>query len=91
MYVEYTFYGEDNKLSLLGGGLYSNSWGSIHKTCKLIISHMWKNEDNSDYYRLVDLLKSDNTFSWINYSVPEHDPLGMKTNQALSQALFSFN
>lgn len=57
------------------------------KTYDLFISHMWRNTDNSEYYRLVTFLSAANNFTWRNYSVPEHDPLGMKTDQQLQEAL----
>jgi hypothetical protein len=53
------------------------------KTYDLFISHVWRNEENSEYYRLANLLKQAQNFQWRNYSVPEHDPLGTKTNQEL--------
>ena len=42
------------------------------KTSYLFISHAWAY--NAEYYRLVELLNSDSTFSWHNYSSPIHDP-----------------
>lgn len=57
------------------------------KTYDLFISHVWRKEENSEYYRLVDLLKQAAYFSWRNYSVPEHDPLGAKTDAQLAAAL----
>lgn len=57
------------------------------KTYDLFLSHMWRNTDNSEYYRLVTLLQAANNFKWRNYSVPEHDPLGTKTDKQLSEAL----
>lgn len=57
------------------------------KTYDLFLSHMWRNTDNSEYYRLVNLLQAANNFKWRNYSVPEHDPLGTKTDKELREAL----
>lgn len=57
------------------------------KTYDLFISHMWRNTDNSEYYRLVNLINGASNFTWRNYSVPEHDPLGTKTNKELSEAI----
>lgn len=57
------------------------------KTYDLFLSHVWRREHNSEYYRLVSLLTSASNFRWRNYSVPEHDPLGVKTNRQLQQAL----
>jgi hypothetical protein len=57
------------------------------KTYDLFLSHVWRNDDNSEYYRLVNLLNNQNYFSWRNYSVPEHDPLGTKTDKQLLDAL----
>lgn len=57
------------------------------KTYDLFLSHMWRKTDNSEYYRLESLLQGANNFSWRNYSVPEHDPLGTKTDQQLRDAL----
>lgn len=45
-------------------------------TYRLFISHAWKYDD--DYYRLCDLLNNKSYFSWINYSVPQHDPIETK-------------
>lgn len=39
---------------------------------RLFISHAWSYSD--DYYRLCNLLNNKSYFSWINYSVPKHDP-----------------
>lgn len=55
------------------------------KTYALFISHAWKYND--EYYRLVNLLKEAPLFKWSNYSVPEHDPLGTKTDKELRDAL----
>jgi len=57
------------------------------KTYDLFLSHVWRREENSEYYRLEKLLKEAPLFSWRNYSVPEHDPLGTKTDRQLSEAL----
>lgn len=57
------------------------------KTYDLFISHVWRRDENSEYYRLVGLLKEASNFSWRNYSVPEHDPLGTKTDKELREAL----
>lgn len=59
----------------------------VLKTYDLFLSHMWRKIDNSEYYRLENLLKQANNFSWRNYSVPEHDPLGTKTDKELREAL----
>ena len=57
------------------------------KTYDLFLSHVWRRHQNSDYYRLVSLLKEASLFYWRNYSVPEHDPLGTKTDKQLREAL----
>jgi len=57
------------------------------KTYDLFLSHMWRKTENSEYYRLENLLKEASNFTWRNYSVPEHDPLGTKTDKALREAL----
>lgn len=57
------------------------------KTYDLFLSHMWRKTENSEYYRLEALLKNANNFAWRNYSVPEHDPLGTKTDKELRDAL----
>ncbi len=59
----------------------------ILKTYDLFLSHVWRSTENSEYYRLAELLGSAPNFSWRNYSVPEHDPLGTKTDKELSTAL----
>ncbi len=53
----------------------------------LFLSHVWRKEYNSEYYRLYKLLRGAANFQWRNYSVPEHDPLGTKTDWQLRQAL----
>jgi hypothetical protein len=57
------------------------------KTYDLFLSHVWKSSENSEYNRLCLLLNQTNNFSWRNYSVPSHDPLGTKTDFDLKQAL----
>jgi hypothetical protein len=48
---------------------------------------MWRSTDNSEYYQLEKLLNDAPNFDWRNYSVPEHDPLGTKTDKELKEAL----
>lgn len=43
------------------------------KDYRLFISHRWKYGET--YNSMVKLLDNHQYFSWINYSVPEHDPL----------------
>jgi hypothetical protein len=57
------------------------------KTYDLFLSHMWRKTDNSEYYRLESMLREAPNFDWRNYSVPEHDPLGTKTDKQLLEAL----
>lgn len=57
------------------------------KTYDLFLSHVWRRQQNSEYYRLVSLLNDASLFYWRNYSVPEHDPLGTKTDKQLRDAL----
>jgi hypothetical protein len=57
------------------------------KTYDLFLSHMWRSGENTEYYRLINLLNSVPNLSWRNYSVPEHDPLGTKTDAQLREAL----
>ncbi|MCY3771065.1 MAG: TIR domain-containing protein [Gemmatimonadetes bacterium] len=57
------------------------------KTYDLFLSHVWRSVDNSEYYRLENLLSQAAYFYWRNYSVPEHDPLGTKSDRELRQAL----
>ena len=57
------------------------------KTYDLFLSHVWRQQDNGEYYRLESLLSAARYFSWRNYSVPEHDPLGVRSNHALEIAL----
>lgn len=56
------------------------------KTYNLFISHAW--DYNEAYHRLVGMLNSAPYFDWANYSVPEHDPLGVDTGLALTRALY---
>jgi MTH538 TIR-like domain (DUF1863) len=53
----------------------------------LFISHVWRREQNSDYFRLVALLNTAGNFMWRNYSVPEHDPFETKTAATLRSKL----
>ena len=55
------------------------------KTYNLFISHAWKYD--TEYYRIEKLLKDAPNFSWKNYSVPQHDPLGTTTKKDLEEAL----
>ena len=57
------------------------------KMYDLFLSHVWRRAENSEYYRLESLLYEAPYFYWRNYSVPEHDPLGTKTDGELRQAL----
>ena len=57
------------------------------KTYDLFLSHVWRKSHNAEYYRLVSLLTRATNFKWRNYSVPEHDPLGTRTNVQLRRAL----
>ena len=57
------------------------------KTYDLFLSHVWRSGDNSEYYRLEKLLEEAPNFSWRDYSVPQHDPLGTKTDTQLREAL----
>ena len=57
------------------------------KTYDLFLSHVWRRVHNSEYYRLVELLDKARYFTWRNYSVPEHDPLGTKSDRMLREAL----
>lgn len=57
------------------------------KTYDLFVSHVWRSNENSEYYRLCRMLSESNNLSWRNYSVPEDDPLGTKTDTQLREAL----
>lgn len=57
----------------------------MSKIYNLFISHAW--DYNDDYYRLINMLESDNNFSFKNYSVPEHDALEVKTDKDLEDGL----
>ena len=48
---------------------------------------MWRRAYNSEYYRPEQLLQGALYFTWRNYSVPEHDPLGTKSDVELRMAL----
>ncbi len=56
------------------------------KRYKLFISHAW--DYNESYHRLLELLNDAPNFRFDNYSVPEHDPLGVDTDLALVRALY---
>jgi len=55
------------------------------KTYRIFISHAW--DYNDEYYRFERLLKQTSLFEWTNYSVPNHNPLGTKTDRDLREAL----
>jgi len=55
------------------------------KIYNVFISHAWKYD--AEYYRIEKLLKDAPNFSWKNYSVPQHDPLGTTTKKDLEEAL----
>ena len=55
------------------------------KTYGLFISHAWEYSDQ--YRRIESLLRDAPSFTWRNYSVPEHDPLHAKTDRELETAL----
>ena len=57
------------------------------KRYDLFLSHVWRREYNSEYYRLVQLLDEAPNFFWYNYSIPEHDPMETKTDRELIEAL----
>ncbi len=57
------------------------------KTYDLLLSHVWRSAHNSEYYRLVRLLQGARNFKWRDYSVPEHDPLGTRTDAQLRRGL----
>lgn len=57
------------------------------KIYDLFLSHVWRSSQNGEYYRLVRLLENATYFRWRNYSVPQHDPLGTKTDAQLRYAL----
>lgn len=56
------------------------------KTYNLFISHAW--DYNEAYHRLLVMLKTAPNFQFANYSVPEHDPLSVDTDLALTRALY---
>lgn len=51
----------------------------------LFISHPWTKDD--EYSRLEDLLDNCSYFKYKNYSVPKTDPLDVKTDKELEEAL----
>ena len=55
------------------------------KIYNVFISHAWKYD--AEYYRIEKLLKDAPNFSWKNYSVPQHDPLGTTTKKDLEETL----
>lgn len=57
------------------------------KIYNVFISHVWRKNENSEYYRLVALLNGAPNFMWRNYSVPEHDPLQAKTDKQLREKI----
>lgn len=58
------------------------------KTYNLFISHSWGYGD--DYERLIALLKARSYFSFVDYSVPEDDPVhNAPTAQALYTAILN--
>ena len=58
------------------------------KMYRIFISHAW--EYNDEYYRLINMLDKALYFTYINYSVPEHDPIRIRPSDqlGLEQALY---
>lgn len=57
------------------------------KTHRIFISHAWEYSDQ--YQRVETMLNDAQRFAWQNYSVPEHDPLHVKTKKELEEALYN--
>lgn len=55
------------------------------KTYDVFISHAWTY--NSEYYRLLEMIQNAPFMKTRDYSVPEHDPLLVKTDKGLDEAL----
>lgn len=55
------------------------------KTYDLFISHPWG--PNTEYDRLVEMLRVAPNFKWRNYSVPKEDPVDAGSDAALTRAL----
>lgn len=56
-------------------------------TYKIFICHAWSYD--SDYNGIVKLLNDAPTFSWANYSVPEHDPVIARNKPQLEALLIN--
>lgn len=57
------------------------------KNYRVFISHAWEYSDQ--YQRVETMLDDAPRFTWQNYSVPEHDPLHLKTRKELEEALYN--
>jgi hypothetical protein len=55
------------------------------KTYDVFISHAWTYND--EYYRLLKMIREVPYLKTRDYSVPEHDPLLVKTDKGLDNAL----
>jgi len=55
------------------------------RTYKLFVSHAW--EYNDEYHRLVRMLDDAAHFSWMNLSVPEHEPIAARDTEKLKSEL----
>jgi len=92
---------ENNQPSSSGAGILAAAGGATllwalkkffgeskpKQTYKLFISHSWDYED--DYKRLKDRLRDVSDFEFLDYSVPQDDPLDARTKAELSQQLKS--
>ena len=56
----------------------------MSKTYRIFISHAW---DYIDYDKLVKVLDNRRYFNWLDYSVPEDDPLHSKSIKELYEGL----
>jgi hypothetical protein len=55
------------------------------RTYNIFISHSWSYD--SDYVRLVNLLRNEPYFSWKNYSVSRDDPLAGGSDKKLAEEI----
>jgi MTH538 TIR-like domain (DUF1863) len=52
---------------------------------KIFISHAWHRDE--EYWRVVKMLNETPYFSWLNLSVPEHDPIDSNDTEELKRVL----
>lgn len=59
------------------------------KTYRIFISHPWHEPYGGDYAKLTEMLDEASNFSYVNYSIPEDDPLHNGPDEELKQGFYN--